>query len=290
MAGILDLLDDGSSLSCGGWWDAYDATFISGNGTVTIRSGTTDRVDAITDKSGDDWTLSNAESSDADHPQLIDGALRFDENGDHHLKNASFSQDWDSVTMFASFTFNDDPHHTVLVGQGASGTAADFMIMLRQDTDPATTMDWQYKVGNGSAITTNSNIVGAFTAGIKRVVTFIVHPTATDTVRLRISSHTSADDVAVTNLYDATIADTSSSGGMLGSATVGNGLWVNAHSSSSATHAYTAGIDLHELALFDGACSATEISRIENYMLSHGPPQSPTQTQPGIGLSINSRR
>ena len=134
----------------------------------------------------------------------------------------------------------------------------------------------------------NSNIGGIFTEGVKRAVTFVVTPTATDTVRLRISSHTSADDVAVTNLYDATVTETSSSGGMLGSATVGAGLWVNAHTT---THgAYTAGIDLHELAVFDGACSETEISRIENYMLSHGPPQSPTQTPPGIGLGANARR
>ena len=282
MSGIIDQLDSGSSLTCGGWWDAYDP------GTVTIRSGTTDRVDAIADKSGDGWDLINADSTDTDHPQLVPGAIRFTEDGDHHLVNSSFAQDWDSVTVCASFTFSDDPHHTILMGQGVYGTTPDFMVMLRSDSSTPTDMDWQYRVGGGGSRTVNSNIGGIFTEGVKRAVTFVVTPTATDTVRLRISSHTSADDVAVTNLYDATVTDTSSSGGMLGSAIVGNGLWVNAHTT---THgAYTAGIDLHEIAVFDGVCSEDEIVRIENYLRNHGPSKSPRQSPPGIGLGLKSTR
>ena len=89
-------------------------------------------------------------------------------------------------------------------------------------------------------------------------------------------------------MYDSDeVTDAASSGGMIGSS-ADDGLYVNAHTATSP--AYTAGLDLHELALFDGVCSETEITRIENYMLHHGPSKSPRQSPPGIGLGVNARR
>ena len=275
------LLDSGSSLTCGGWWAGYAPA------TVGIRSGTTDRIDSVTDKSGNGWTLSNADSTDTDHPQLVADGWRFTANGDHHLKNTSFSQDWDSVTVFACFTFLESPHNMLVVSQDNGNIFGDFMVMLRKNSS-GDDMDWRYIVGGGSAVTLDTDISDAFVTGIRRAITFIVAPTADDYVRLRLSSHTSATDSAVVQTYDSgEVTDTSSSGGMLGSA-ADDGLWVNSNQYHSAW--YTAGLDLHELILFDGVCSATEITRIEHHMLNHGPPESPTQTPPGIGLGTKSRR
>ena len=280
---IDSLIPDGVNL--GGWWDAYDKS------TISFSSG--DRISVIEDKSDGGEDLSNSEATASKHPQWSEDywGIRWSEGEAQSLKNSTFAQDWTGGTLLISFTSRGDPGtHMLFSDDDTAAFTGDFAFQMRKDgaTDK---MDFEYRIDNTYSHDLNANVVDGWDQAEKRVVTFSFS-NAGDYRRIRLRGYTSSTDSAIFDYYDS--GEVSELDNMSGTDSGDEGLWLGAQSASTDR---VVDMDMHEIILLDAGmpgadatARGAQLAVLEDYMLNHGPPKTPTQTQPGIGLSINSRR
>lgn len=263
--------------TCAAWYDAYDRSTVTLDGT---------RVTAVADKSGNSDPLANSESTATEHPEYSepDGAIKYTSGADQYLKNATFDQDWSAVTVVVSYTSTGDPGFGLLFSQDDTSMTGDFSLLMSYNAGQAKT-NFEYRIGESYSTfgAQLESAVSAYTTGEKRVLTFS-HDNATDTLRIMLKGHAAAGSPSDTDVYQHHSATKTETRNMAGTADAG--LLVGAPISWPSSLA----LNIHELAIYDTYMDAATSAPIEEYFLNHGPPSAPAQTQPGVGLSLNSRR
>lgn len=270
---LLSLTPAGAT--CAAWYDAHDRS------TITLDDG---RITAVADKSGNSDPITNSESTATEHPEYSesDGAIKYTSGADQYLKNATFDQDWSAVTIVVSYTSTGDPGFVLLVSNDDSSMTGDFSLMMTRysTTDKA---NFDYRIGSSySAMSAQAN--SAYTTSEKRVLSF-THSNASDTVRITLKGHQAAGSPTDTDVYQFYTGTQTETDNMVGTGQAGLLIGSDPDSWPSSL-----GINIHEVAIYDKYMDATTLAPIEEYFLNHGPPVAPSQTQPGVGLTINSRR
>ena len=283
-----------AGVNLGGWWDGYDKS------TVSFVSG--DYMSSWADKSDAGEDLVNSRSTASEHPQWSEDyyGMRFTANTGQWMHNTTFNQDWSGVTVMISFTSRGDPDVYLLISQDNSSSYGDFSFQMRKDASNDN-MDFEFRIDKNYSPATTANVVGGWDTDEKRVATFSFSNDG-DYRRIRVRGHASATDSGITDYYDS--GEVAEADNMSGTdASYDNGLIVGATYSSSrhvtgaVSSDNTADLDIHEIILLDGGmpgadttARGVQLAVLEDYMLHHGPPKSPAQSPPGIGLGFTSRR
>ena len=272
---LLSLTPAGAT--CDVWYDAYDRS------TITLDNG---RITAVADKSGGTaYNLTNSDGTATRHPEYseADGALVYTEDVDQYLSHSTFDPDYDEVTFFFSYTSTGDGDHLLTVVQDNNSSSGDFGVRLATVGGSTTQGNIKYYIGRTQS--SNFNVEGVWTTGLKRVMTF-THKNSTNASRFRLIGHDSTTTTAVTELNKTVVSDETTNlqgsigqAGLLVGGDVDSGGWPD-----------SVDVNIHEIAIYNKYMTESEAAPIEEYLLNHGPPKAPTQTQPGIGLSLNSRR
>lgn len=265
-------------MTCAAWYDAYDRS------TVTLDD---DRITAVADKSGNSDPITNSESTATEHPEYSEanGAIKFTSGADQYLKNATFDQDWSAVTVVVSYTSTGDPGFGLLFSNDNDGYVGDFSLMMSYNVSQAKT-NFEYRIGSSYSSTGGvlESAVSGYTTGEKRVLTFS-HDNASDTLRVMLKGHEAIGSPSDTDVYQHHSVTKTETRNMAGTQSAGLVVGSDADSWPSSL-----GLNIHEMAIYDKYMDAATSAPIEEYFLNHGPPADPAQTQPGVGLSLNSRR
>ena len=271
---LLSLTPAGAA--CGAWYDAYDRSTITLDGT---------RVTAVADKSGNSVALSNAEGTDTRHPTYSEseGALVFTHDAGQYLRHDTFDPDYDEVRFFFSYTSLGDGDYFLTVSQDNNSSTGDFS--LRLSGSGPSTGNVKYYIGRSTAM--NENLDGVWDTGLKRVAT-VNHANATDLSRFRLVGHSSTTTTAVTE-HDKTLRTISSGERSLAGSVGQAGLFIGGDFGSS-PWPDSVDVNIHEVAIYNKYMTEAEAAPIEEYLLNHGPPKAPTQSPPSTGRGIRARR